>query len=208
VAGWFLAPHVIDLIDQPLCGHLKGFHCQLVIDSIYGGFTLQLKVAIIIGFIFALPVSVFELWAFVGPAFGPAANRWAPVWIVSALGLFSAGGATGYFVFPLAISFFTRFHLAGTQYLLTANGYVGFISLILVVFGLSFELPLVLVSLSAVGITSSRWLARKRLYAFFAILIFANIVTPGADWFSPLILAGIMYFLFEISIIVSRALGK
>ena len=74
--------------------------------------------------------------------------------------------------------------------------------------GISFELPLALVSLSALGITSSRGLAQKRLYAFFGIFIFSTIVTPGADWISPLILGSILYVFYEASIVVSRFMGK
>lgn len=207
VVGWFLAGPAITAIDKPLCQHLKG-PCQLYVDNIYGGFTLQLKIAVIIGFAIALPITVYQLWAFVSPAFGKGANRWAPLWMLSALVLFAGGAATGYFVIPLAISFFSKFEGPHVQILVFASQYVGFIALILFVFGISYELPLVLVSLTAAGVTSSAWLAKKRVYAFFAIFIFATIVTPGADWVSPLILGGVLYVLFEISIIVSRLLGK
>ncbi|HZU14678.1 MAG TPA: twin-arginine translocase subunit TatC [Chloroflexota bacterium] len=206
VVGWFLAPRVLRILVHPV---EQIFHQKLYVDTVYGAFTLQLKVAIILGFMIALPITVYQVWAFVAPAFGPGANRWAPIWMFSALALFAGGAVTGYFVFPLALHFFGGFQGSlPVQVLPFANQYIGFITLILVVFGLSFELPLVLVSLSAVGVTSSGWLASKRIYAFFAIFAFAMIVTPGADWISPLILGAILYVLFEASIIVSRLLGK
>jgi sec-independent protein translocase protein TatC len=207
VGGWFLAPRAIHLLDAPLRRYL-GHQGRLIADTVYGGFTLQLKLAIIIGFVFALPVTLYQLWGFLAPAFGPNANWWAPVWITSALVLFAGGAITGYFVIPLAISFFVKFQSADLTIMPFASQYVGFIALILLVFGISFELPLVLVSLAAVGITSSRWLSSKRLYWFFGVFIFATIATPGADWISPLILGGILYVLFEISILISRAIGK
>ncbi|HEX8918809.1 MAG TPA: twin-arginine translocase subunit TatC, partial [Chloroflexota bacterium] len=120
VVGWFLAPQVIHLLDVPLCQHLPHHQCRLVVNTIYGGFTLQLKIAIIIGFVIALPITLYQLWAFVAPAFGPAANRWAPIWLVSALALFCAGATTGYFVIPLAISFFTKFQGPDVQILVFA----------------------------------------------------------------------------------------
>lgn len=207
VAGWFLAPHAIHLIDEPL-RHSLGRTGQLVVTTIYGGFTLQLKLAIIIGFAFALPVTVYQLWAFVAPAFGSGANRWAPVWMVSALALFLAGAFTGFEVIPLAISFFTKFQSPDVKILAFATEYVNFIALILIVFGISFELPLVLVSLTAAGVTSSNWLASKRIYFFFGVFIFSTVATPGADWISPLILGSILYVLYEASILVSRLIGK
>lgn len=208
VGGWFLAGRVIHIIDRPLCNHLARSNCKLVVDTVYGGFTLNLKIAIMLGFMFALPITIYQLWAFIAPAFGPTANYYAPIWMGSALLLFLAGAATGFFVIPLAISFFTKFQGPDVQILAFASQYVGFVALILVVFGLSFELPLVLVSLTAAGVTSSAWLASKRIYAFFGVFIFATLVTPGADWVSPLILGGILYVLYEISIIVSRLIGK
>lgn len=206
VIGWFLAPNVIHLIEAPVKQYL-GSH--VITTQIYGAFTLQLKVALFIGFAFALPVTTYQLWAFVAPAFGPAANRWAPIWIISALVLFLFGAATGYGVFPLAVRFFGGFQTRlGVQILPDVNQYIGFIALILLVFGISFELPLALVTLSAAGITSSRWLGSKRLHFFFGIFIFAMLVTPGADPVSPLILGGILYVLFELSILASKLLGK
>jgi sec-independent protein translocase protein TatC len=180
----------------------------LIVTTVYGGFTLQLKVAIIVGFAFALPVTISQLWLFLAPAYGPSARRYGPIVIGSALGLFVAGATTGFLVIPLAVNFFTTFQGSDIQLLPFASEYVGFVSLILVVFGLSFELPLVLVGLSAAGITSSRWLASKRLAFFFGVFLFATVATPGADWISPLILGGILYVLFELSILISRFLGK
>jgi sec-independent protein translocase protein TatC len=183
-------------------------HGRLIVTTVYGGFTLQLKVAIIVGFAVALPVTLFQVWGFVAPAFGSVPNRSAPLFIGSGLGLFAAGATIGFFVIPLAVSFFVQFQGTDLQLLPFANDYVGFVALILLVFGISFELPLVLVSLSAVGITSSRWLASKRLVAFFSTFVFATVVTPGADFVSPLILGGILYVLFESSIVISRLMGK
>jgi sec-independent protein translocase protein TatC len=206
VAGWFLAPHVIHIIDAPLRHYLH--NQKLVVPQIYGGFTLYLKVAIAIGFTFALPVTLWQVWAFVAPALGGPANRWGPIWIASALVLFALGVTTGYLVIPLAVKFFAGFQGPDIQVIPFASEYVSFIILILVVFGVSFELPLVLVSLAGVGITSSRWLASKRIYFFFGVFIFSTVVTPGADWISPLILGAILYVLYEISVLVAKLMGK
>lgn len=208
VAGWFLAPHTIAMIDAPIKKVLGQVGGKLVVDTIYGGFTLDLKIALIIGFAIALPVTIWQLWGFVSPAFGEGANRWGPLWMTAAFVLFAAGAVTGWFVIPLAVTFFSKFQNQNTEILVFASQYVSFIVLILAVFGISFELPLVLVSLAAVGITNSRWLSSKRLIFFFGIFIFATVVTPGADLFSPLILGGILYVLYELSILVVRIMGK
>src|SRR5579872_5519489 len=91
VVGWFLANRIIHIIDQPVCHALGQKHCKLIVTQIYGGFALQLKVAVIVGFAIALRVTIYQLWKFAAPAFGAGPNRWAPVWMVSALALFVAG---------------------------------------------------------------------------------------------------------------------
>jgi len=106
IAGWFLAPRALKLIIVPV-KHFIGH--TLVVDTVYGGFTLQLKMAVMIGFLFALPVTIYQVWAFIAPAFGPKANRYGPLWMISALVLFLLGAFTGYLVFPLAIKFFSGF---------------------------------------------------------------------------------------------------
>jgi sec-independent protein translocase protein TatC len=206
VVGWLLASRILEIMARPLQQRMHIKH--LYFTAVYGAFTLQLKIAIMVGFIIALPVTTYQLWGFVAPAFGPRANRWAPLWISSAIVLFTAGGVTGYFVIPLALGFFNSFTGPNIQPLITANEYLGFFALILAVFGVSFELPLALVSLSAAGITSSKWLAAKRLHFLFGIFVFSTLITPGADLISPLILGAIMYALFEVSIVVSRLIGK
>jgi sec-independent protein translocase protein TatC len=206
VVGWFLAPGAIKLIMAPVKKYLGS---TIVVPTVYGGFTLQLKMAIIIGFVFALPITVYQIWAFIAPAFGPRANRYAPIWMISAVVLFLLGGITGYAVFPLAIKFFAQFQSnLGITILPFADQYLSFIILVLAVFGISFELPLALVTLSAAGITSSSWLWSKRAYAFFAVFIFSTIVTPGADPISPLILGGILFVLYLLAVLVSRLIGR
>lgn len=212
VIGWFFAKRAIHLLDSPLRTAYAAAHngktLPLYVDTVYGGFTLNLKVAFAIGFLLALPVTIYEVWAFVAPAFGPRANRWGPAIILSSLTLFLAGVVTGYEVIPLAVKFFVGFETQDIRILPFASQYVGFVALILVVFGISFELPIVLVSLSALGIISSTWLWSKRAHFFFGIFIFSTVVTPGADPVSPIVLGVILYVLYLVSIGVSKAIGK
>ncbi len=206
VVGWFLAKPIIKLLVAPVRKYL---HVKtLYVPQVYGAFTINLKIAVIVGFAFALPVTMYQVWGFVAPAFGSKANRVAPIVITTALVLFAAGVVTGYEVVPLALQFFGKFEDQNLQIIPFASDYIGFISLILLVFGVSFELPLVLVSMTAIGITSSRWLGRKRAHFFFGIFIFSTIATPGADAVSPIVLGAILYVLFELSILVSRLIGK
>jgi len=204
VGGWFLSARIETLMDAPICQAFSHKHCTLYVDTVYGGFTLQMKIAILVGFGFALPVTIYQIWKFVAPAFGSGANRWAPLWMVSALVLFGGGATTGYFVIPLALNFFSHFQSDNVTILVFATQYLNFILLILLVFGISFELPLVLTSLTAAGVTSSHWLASKHVYFFFGIFVFSTVFTPGADLISPIVLGGILYVLYWLSVLFSR----
>jgi len=88
IVGWFLAKHVIQLLVAPVRTYL---HVKtLYVPQVYGAFTINLKIAIIIGFAFALPVTMYQVWAFISPAFGGKASRVGPLVITSALLLFAA----------------------------------------------------------------------------------------------------------------------
>jgi len=212
VVGFVLAPTILHYIQEPL---LRAFaaHSQprvfrhLFTSSIYGGFTLKLKIAFVTGVILAFPIILWQAWAFVVPALGGTFYRYGPYVVGAGMLLFIAGAATAYEVMPLAIGFFVG--QAGTFVTILPDGasYISFVTLIVLVFGISFELPLILVMLCIAGITNSGWLWRKRVIAFFIIFAFATIITPGADWISPLILGAILFGLYLLSIVVSKAIG-
>jgi sec-independent protein translocase protein TatC len=213
IIGWFLEPHVLKLISDPLIHAMTRAKYpppfrRLFVTSIYGGFTLRLKIAVIAGVVLAFPIVLYQLWAFVAPALGGGLYRYGPYVVSSGVILFAVGAITAYLVMPLAINFFVSFN-GGTDITILADAskYISFVTLIILVFGISFELPLVLVLLSIVGITSSRWLWSKRVYAFFIIFAVSTIITPGADWISPLVLGAILYVLYLGSIVVARLSG-
>ncbi len=213
ILGWFVAPHILHLLEHPLClaekrNHYRhAFSCQLFTNSIYGAFTLKLKVAAVTGIILSFPIILYQLWAFVVPALPTRFYRYGPFVIGAGIVLFAAGAGTAYEVMPLAINFFIG--QGGNDITVIADGsnYISFVTLIVLVFGVSFEMPLVLDLLCIAGITNSGWLWRKRVVVFFIIFAAANVITPGADWISPLILGTILYFLYLGSLVVAKVLG-
>lgn len=209
ILGWFLEPHILRALEAPLVTALQKHHNivhKLVTFKIYGAFTLQLKLAVMTGLVLAIPILVQQTWGFVVPALPAKFYRYGPYVMIVGVVLFVAGGLTGYEVMPLAINFFVGQGAGLISILPDASSYISFVSLIIVVFGISYELPLVLVMLCLAGITNSSWLWRKRVMAFFIIFAGAMVITPGADWISPLVLGGILYVLFLASIVVAKAL--
>jgi sec-independent protein translocase protein TatC len=210
IAGWFLEPSVLRALDAPLIHALVKAGNKIttpVTDTIYGAFTIHLKLAVLEGIVMSMPILVWQIWGFVVPALPRKFYRYGPFVMLSGLVLFAAGGLTGYFVMPLAINFFISQGGGTIGFIPIISNYISFVSLIIVVFGISYEMPLVLVMLSLAGITNSGWLWRKRVVAFFIIFAVSTVITPGADWISPLILGAILFVLFLVSILVAKLLG-
>jgi sec-independent protein translocase protein TatC len=174
----------------------------LIALGLTDAFTIQMKVALVAGVIVAMPVLLFELWRFVSPALTAreraAARPWAPL----ALAFFALGVGVAYVILPYAAGFLYNFRSRDIQPMLTATGYFGFVTTLFVAFGLMMEFPIVLVLLSKAGLVTSARLRRSRRQAVLGVTLFAAIITPGADFVSPIVLAVVMYGLFEASIVM------
>lgn len=200
VVGFFISQPILDLLRRPLpAGYEK-----LYFTSVGGAFGVRLKIAFFAGIVLAMPVVLFEIWRFVTPGLTRRERRVVWPLLLAALGLFAVGMAVGYVIVPFALSFLLGFAEPGLEPLLTINEYIGFITTVMLAFGIVMEFPIVLLALARVGILSySRVAAQRRMVAL-GIVIFAVVVTPGGDPFSPSILAAVMYVLFEASLFVMR----
>ena len=171
-------------------------------------FAAQLKIAGFLGIAFAMPIILFEIWRFVTPGLTRRERRFIwPVMII-AMVLFALGVAIGFVVIPYALSFLISFSEGLADPNLTIDKYVGFVTTMMLAFGLVLEFPIVLVGLARVGILSHRRLASQRRWAILAIVLFAIVLTPGGDPISPMILAGVMFILFEASLLVIRLIRR
>lgn len=212
IVAWFFSGSILHLLAHPLFvaeakNHYSKVFKHLFTTSIYGAFTLKLKIAAVTGIILAFPIILHQTWGFVAPALPARFYRYGPYVIGGGILLFAAGAATAYEVMPLAINFFIGQGGGLVTILADGSNYISFVTLIVLVFGISFEMPLVLDLLCIAGITNSRWLWGKRVIAFFIIFAISTIITPGADWISPLVLGAILYVLFLASIVVARLVG-
>ena len=202
VVGFVLAPRAIDILKAPIPG-------RLVFTELGGAFFIQLKIAVVIGVILGMPVILYELWAFVSPGLTRDERRLARPWVPLALVFFALGVAVAYIVLPYASAFLLGFQIPGVlEPLITAEAYFGFITTLFLVFGLVMEFPIVLVLLSRVGILTSTRLRSSRRMVILGIAIFAVVATPGGDPISPTVLGGVMYLLYELSILLVRWTGR
>ena len=196
VAGLLLASRVIAFLKDQ-----AGLKSPLIFTDLGGAFFIQLKIALVVGVILAMPVILWQLWRFVSPGLTPEERRLARPWVPLALCFFAIGVAVAYIVLPFASAFLLGFAVPGVlQPLITADAYFGFVALLFLAFGLVMEFPIVLVLLSKVGLVTSQRLRTNRRMIILGIAVFAVVVTPGGDPISPSVLGVVMYLLFELSI--------
>ena len=172
-------------------------------------FAITLRIAVVTGIVLAMPVILYQVWAFVAPGLTPQERRVVRPWVPLALAFFALGCALAWFVLPEAIKFllgFTDEVIRGDQ--LAAVPYFDFVTTIFLVFGLTMEFPILLFGLSRVGIVTSRRLRASRRYVILGIAIFAAVATPGGDLVSPFAMWISMYVLFEATTFVIARTGR
>lgn len=204
VLGFLVSGPVLDLLRQPLP---DGFD-TLFFTSPAGAFVAQIKIAAFIGIALAMPVILYELWRFVTPGLLPGEKRLLWPFLLAGGVLFILGVVIGYLVLPYALTFLFGFAREGVQPLPTIEEYIGFVTTLLLAFGLMLQFPVVLFGLSRLGIVSPAWLAARRRWAILLIAIVSAVATPGGDPFSMVVLALFMYGLFEGTLIVIRTVQR
>ncbi len=196
---------LVSILEYPLVGVLhKQNHLisKPIITSPTELVTIPVKVAVVGGLILALPVVLWQLWTFVSPGLRPVERRFALPFILSALILFAAGSCLAYFLMPLWLNLLTSIVGNNAIFFPDLNQYLSFLVLVIVAFGVTFELPIVIVLLGLLGIVNSSWLRRRRKLVWVVLIIGAELVTPGVDPVTPLFLAIPLVGLFELSILV------
>ena len=204
VIGFIFSGAVLDILRAPLPDEYENLYFTNPADA----FSAQLKIAGFLGIAMAMPVILFHAWRFVTPGLTPRERRFVWPVMLAALALFALGVAVGFAVIPYALNFLLGFARPGLEPLLTVDGYIGFVTTMMLAFGLVLEFPIVLIGLARVGVLSHRRLAAQRRWAILAIVLFAIVLTPGGDPISPLILSGVMFLLFEGSLLVIRLIRR
>lgn len=202
-AGFFLADPAIELLRRPLPDGAELI--QLTVGEAFG---VRVQLALMIGLALAMPVILYEVWAFVTPGLTRPERRLVWPLLGFAIVLFAAGLGLGYLLIPVAITFLLDFSLPGVPPLLGLGEYVGFVSTLLLAFGLALEFPVVLLLLARLGILSYAFLARRRRFVALIIVAAAIVITPGDIAIGSLTLAVVMYGLFEITLQLIRVLRR
>ncbi|HET9084571.1 MAG TPA: twin-arginine translocase subunit TatC [Candidatus Limnocylindrales bacterium] len=200
--GFYFAPVVRDFLLQPLPNG------QAQVLGPGDGFAIQLRIAVVIGIILAMPVLLYQVWAFVAPGLTAAERRTVRPWIPLALFFFALGVVIARLVLPYAVQFLLSFTDDKLVANIAAGPYFDFVTTMFLAFGLVMEFPILLVGLSRVGIITSERLVSSRRYVILGIAIFAAVATPGGDLVSPIALGGTMYILFELTVQFIKRTGR
>jgi sec-independent protein translocase protein TatC len=203
VAGFILSEPMIDVLRAPLPEGVQVV--QLTVGEVLG---VRLKLALMTGLVLAMPVLLYEVWAFVTPGLTTSERRLVWPLLGMAIGLFALGVLVGYLIIPVAIVFLLNLSLPDVPPLLSVAQYVDFVTTLVVAFGLAFEFPVILLLLARVGVLNYRFLAARRRWAVLLIVLFAILVTPGGDPISSAVLSLIMYGLFEGTLQLIRAMRR
>ncbi|HXA42795.1 MAG TPA: twin-arginine translocase subunit TatC [Candidatus Solibacter sp.] len=205
VIGLAASGVVIDLLVRPL----QYLHQPLHYFSPMGFFTIHLKVGLVVGMVLALPFVLHQAWTFVAPGLKPNERRFAAPLLISSIVLFAAGGGLAYFFLYIAVRIIGAVsHDSSLVFFPEAGAYIGFVVILMLAFGITFEFPVALVLGSLIGFVKSSWLRSHRPHAIFTICAVGYVVTPGVDPITPLALIIPLLLLFEGSILVIRIIGR
>lgn len=194
------------LVRHPIAHHLPGG--GLVFTNPMDKFLAHMKLALVCGIIFACPAWIYQVWRFVAPGLYAHERKYSVAFVFSGIVLFLTGVSFAYFlVLPMAFEFLFNFGGSVDKPLITITEYLSFFSTMILVFGASFELPLILVILGVLGLVSSQTLREKRRYAIVALATLSAVITPP-DVLSMMMLLIPMAILYEISILVVRLVER
>lgn len=208
VVAWIYSEELFDIIRKPISPYLKGSDGGLIYTNIMENFLAYVKVSLIGGVILSCPFWMYQVWNFVSPALYKNEKKFALIFVFFGTVLFLTGVCFSYFlVYPFMFDFLFSFGSGKDQAMITMGEYLGFFFQTTLLFGVAFEMPLVIIILSVLGFVSSEFLKENRRYAVLFIAIISAVLTPP-DPLSMMTMLIPLYTLFEVSIFGVKYLEK
>ena len=171
-------------------------------------FISYLKLSLFCGILLASPFIIYEIWAFVWSSFRPAEKKYTAIYGIFSFFLFSAGASFGYFLgLPVAIDFLLGFSSDRLLPMISIGKYINFCGVLILLFGILFELPLVIFFVTNLGLITPQQLCSKRRHIIVTIFVIAAILSPP-DIFTQFLIAVPLYLLFEFSILLAKIARK
>lgn len=196
IATYYFSDWMVDKVTAPL--HDVGVYFKAPAEA----FLVRVKISIFAGAVISVPILFYHIWMFVGPGLFKSEIKVVVPIVFSATIFFLIGGSFCFFyVIPLAIKFLLGYATENMQPMIMISDYISFAGTMVLAFGIVFELPVASFLLGRMGVINHKMMGKGRRYALVTILILGAILTPP-DIISQMLLAGPLYLLYEISIIV------
>ena len=200
--GWVFYEKIIARLANPICDLEAATSAGdkscgiLYINGVLGPLDLKFKISVLLGIIIASPVWLYQIWAFISPGLHKKERRNSIFFVMGAVPFFAVGIFAGYLVLPIAIEVLLSFTPSSLTNLVKFDDYLTFVTQLILVFGIAFELPVFLIALNLAGILSGRSILRPWRYAIFGITLFSAIATPTGDPITLFFLAGPLILLY------------
>ncbi len=206
VVGWIYYKQIFDFLAQPINdvveqARAQGRDVTLTITDVAGAFTLQIKVALVFGVIVSCPVWIYQLWRFITPGLHRHERRWGLLFVAVAAPLFLAGVAMAYYVLPGALGILFDFTPESVANFLPVDAYFAFFTRLVLVFGVGFLTPLLIVALNLFGVLTGKTLLGWWRGIIFGVFVFAAVGTPTADPVNLMMLAAPILILVGASLV-------
>ncbi|WP_182905510.1 twin-arginine translocase subunit TatC [Microbispora sp. H13382] len=202
--GFVYFEPIWNFLKQPYCRlpqahQLNKDQCTLVVNGVFDSFFVNLKVAVIFGVVVSAIFWIYQIWAFVTPGLYQNERRYTFAFLGLSVPLFAAGSALAYVTMDKGLSLLLSFAPEGTLTLVSINEYLSFALAMLIIFGVSFLMPLLLVFLNVIGVLKYKTVAKHTRMVVFLMFVFAAVATPSQDPVSMLALAIPMVGLFFVA---------
>lgn len=215
IVAWFFRDPLMIILERPYFEAIADLKAKnpdavtsLVNINLTSPLTLALKVSALAGALLTAPIWLYQLWAFIVPGLLAKEKKWTLIFIAVATPMFVGGVLVGYIVLPKAITVLLSFTQSGVTNLQDINAYLSFLLRLMVVFGIAFLIPLVVLVLNIVGVIKAKTLSKYRTLVIFGTFVFGAIATPSTDPFSMLALAAPMTLLFIAAEVIAHILDR
>jgi sec-independent protein translocase protein TatC len=203
----FYARELYALLAAPLLASLPAGG-QMIATDVVGVFLVPMKVALMVSFLVALPVVLYQVWAFIAPGLYAHEKKLAMPLVAASVFLFFVGMAFAYFAFfPMVFGFMSTFAPEGVAWMTDIEKYLSFVMTMFLAFGITFEVPVVVIVLTKLGVVTVAQLREWRSYVVVGAFVVAAVMTPP-DVISQLMMAIPLCLLYELGIVMAAWLVK
>lgn len=205
VVGWIYYPQLFAWLSAPFMDVVQqaqdeGRDVTLALTGVADPFILQLQVSAVAGVLLSSPIWLYQLWRFVTPGLHRHERRWAIAFVAVATPLFALGVALAYWVLPLGLEILFGFTPENVENIVSVDRYLSFFLRTILVFGVGFLTPLLIVLLNFAGVLSGKRLLSWWRWIIFTVFVFAAIATPTGDPINLVLLAGPILILVVIAV--------